>query len=147
MSYVQIFNFYSSYNKPSPSVCYYLQQNIFLLVAYCKILHAILLFMNSENASVASRNINPSICHYFVTIFLLALTNVSCRRKMTYQIQTQWNSQPINHKPVQIELSWKPHDDFVTAVFKGPYFNDPDAPNGPPGKPFPMLWEYEGIAL
>jgi len=62
---------------------------------------------------------------------------------MQYEITKEWDSTPINHAPVKITLSCNTNDDFITALFDGPFFNDPPKPNGPVGKPFPKLWDYE----
>ena len=63
---------------------------------------------------------------------------------MEFEITNQWDSTPITHPPIKIQLSWHYDDDFLTAVFEGPFFNDPKGPDAPPGKPFPGLWNYEG---
>lgn len=62
---------------------------------------------------------------------------------MKYSIKTEWDSTALKHAPIEIILSWNQSDDFLTATFEGPFFNDPPAPSGPPGKPFPKLWDYE----
>lgn len=65
---------------------------------------------------------------------------------MNFKINTEWNNRPIKHPtPAEITLSWNSGDVFLTAVFDAPFFDDPKAPNGPPGKPFPKLWDYEGL--
>jgi len=67
---------------------------------------------------------------------------------MHFTINKQWDSTPITHTtPAQIHLSWKQNDDFITADFKAQFFNDPKAPDGPAGKPFPKLWDYEVVEI
>lgn len=67
---------------------------------------------------------------------------------MNFKIKTEWNNRPINHtKPVEITLTWDAGEDFLTAAFDAPFFDDPEAPDGPAGQPFPQLWEYEGWYL
>ncbi|XP_077983894.1 UPF0462 protein C4orf33 homolog [Glandiceps talaboti] len=63
-----------------------------------------------------------------------------------YQIKTQWNSTPIDHNPIEIKLSGN-HDNGMTVTMEvaAPFFNDPPAPKGEPGKPFPQLWDYEVV--
>ena len=53
-----------------------------------------------------------------------------------------WDSIPVTHDPVKITFS--PGDGGLMMKASGPFFNDPKAPNGPPGLPFPGLWDYEG---
>jgi len=57
-----------------------------------------------------------------------------------YEIKTTWNGEPIDHEPVTLTL-----EKFETGValnVSAPFFNDP-APDGPAGKPFFKLWDYE----
>uniref|UniRef100_A0A9J7ZB79 Chromosome 4 open reading frame 33 n=2 Tax=Cyprinus carpio TaxID=7962 RepID=A0A9J7ZB79_CYPCA len=54
---------------------------------------------------------------------------------MEFHIKHTWDSLPVDHEPVKIHFS------PVTA----PFFNHPPAPAGPPGEPFPGLWDYEVV--
>lgn len=63
---------------------------------------------------------------------------------MNLSITKQWNSEAINHQPVNISLDWKSGDDFLTVGYSAPFFNDPPSPGGLNGQPFPQLWDYEG---
>lgn len=63
---------------------------------------------------------------------------------MDMKIRKQWDSTDIDHAPVEIKLDWNKGDDFLTLHFNGPFFDDPKAPTGKAGEPFPELWEYEG---
>ncbi|CAL8269827.1 UPF0462 protein C4orf33 homolog isoform X1 [Gadus morhua] len=54
-----------------------------------------------------------------------------------------WDSIPVTHDPVKITFS--PGDGGLMMKVSGPFFNDPEAPNGPPGLPFPALWDYEVV--
>jgi len=58
-------------------------------------------------------------------------------------IDKQWDSRPTGHAPVQLKLTWSPGHDFIKLTVDSPYFNDPTSPDGPVGKPFPKLWDYE----
>ncbi len=61
---------------------------------------------------------------------------------MEFQIKRTWDSLPVAHKPVKIRFS--PGEDGLLMQVTAPFFNDPPAPAGPPGEPFPGLWDYEG---
>ncbi|XP_028657509.1 UPF0462 protein C4orf33 homolog isoform X1 [Erpetoichthys calabaricus] len=60
---------------------------------------------------------------------------------MEYSIAHTWDSIPVNHNPVTIHL--QPGDGGLLMEVRGPFFNDPPAPAGPPGEPFDKLWDYE----
>lgn len=64
---------------------------------------------------------------------------------MEFKIEHEWNSNPVSHNPVTICL--KPAPDGLQMDVTAPFFNDPAAPPGPPGKPFDGLWDYEGLCL
>lgn len=62
--------------------------------------------------------------------------------QMEFLIKHTWDSSPVNHDPIRIIFS--PGQGGLKAEVFGPFFNDPAAPSGPPGQPFPGLWDYEG---
>ncbi|XP_018415796.1 PREDICTED: UPF0462 protein C4orf33 homolog [Nanorana parkeri] len=62
---------------------------------------------------------------------------------MEFKIEHEWNSRPVSHDPVTICL--KPVPEGLQMDVTAPFFNDPAAPPGPPGKPFPGLWDYEVV--
>lgn len=62
--------------------------------------------------------------------------------KMEFTIEHTWDDLPVSHKPVTIGL--KSYDGGLLMVVNAPFFNDPPAPLGEPGKPFRNLWDYEG---
>lgn len=61
---------------------------------------------------------------------------------MKFNINHTWDSLPVDHAPVKIRFS--PGEDGLLMQVTAPFFNDPPAPAGPPGEPFPGLWDYEG---
>ncbi|XP_068961471.1 UPF0462 protein C4orf33 homolog isoform X2 [Petaurus breviceps papuanus] len=62
---------------------------------------------------------------------------------MDFKIEHTWDSLPVSHEPVWIRLS--PGDGGLVMEVKAPFFNDPPAPPGEPGKPFEGLWDYEVV--
>ncbi|KAM9192998.1 UPF0462 protein C4orf33 homolog [Mergus octosetaceus] len=63
--------------------------------------------------------------------------------KMEFTIEHTWDDLPVSHKPVTIGL--KSYDGGLLMVVNAPFFNDPPAPLGEPGKPFRNLWDYEVV--
>ncbi|KAL7981976.1 hypothetical protein Chor_001033 [Crotalus horridus] len=61
---------------------------------------------------------------------------------MEFKIEHTWNSLPVSHDPIIISLS--PENTGILMELNAPFFNDPPAPPGEPGKPFDGLWDYEG---
>lgn len=61
---------------------------------------------------------------------------------MQFLIKHTWDSDPVNHDPIRISFS--PGEGGLKMEVSGPFFNNPVAPPGPPGQPFPGLWDYEG---
>ncbi|XP_053559634.1 UPF0462 protein C4orf33 homolog isoform X2 [Bombina bombina] len=62
---------------------------------------------------------------------------------MEFKIEHEWNSVTVSHEPVTIWL--KNQDDGLRMDVRAPFFNDPPAPPGPSGQPFPGLWDYEVV--
>ncbi|KAM7331147.1 UPF0462 protein C4orf33 homolog isoform X1 [Alexandromys fortis] len=62
---------------------------------------------------------------------------------MDFKIENTWDGFPVRHEPVCIKLS--PGDKGVKMEVSAPFFNDPPAPLGEPGKPFSELWNYEVV--
>ncbi|EHH26188.1 hypothetical protein EGK_16090 [Macaca mulatta] len=60
---------------------------------------------------------------------------------MDFKIEHTWDGFPVKHEPVFIRLN--PGDRGVMMDISAPFFNDPPAPLGEPGKPFNQLWDYE----
>ncbi|XP_060234256.1 UPF0462 protein C4orf33 homolog isoform X1 [Meriones unguiculatus] len=63
--------------------------------------------------------------------------------KMHFKIESTWDGFPVRHEPVCVRLS--PGDKGVKMEVSAPFFNDPPAPLGEPGKPFSELWNYEVV--
>ena len=86
-----------------------------------------------------------------IAIILFSFTTTatilfSVESSMSFEIKTSWDNLSLDHQPTKFTLSCQQNDDHLTVHFKGPFFNDPPAPpNGVKGKPFPQLWDYEGL--
>jgi len=63
--------------------------------------------------------------------------------KMEFSISKTWDNKPSDHASIVIKLY--PQDDMVVMEIDAPFFNDPPAPKGDAGKPFPKLWDYEVV--
>ncbi|MCJ8750299.1 hypothetical protein PDJAM_G00261090 [Pangasius djambal] len=63
--------------------------------------------------------------------------------EMNFIIEHTWDSKPVDHAPVKICFS--PGCGGLKMEVCAPFFNDPAAPPGPPGQPFPGLWDYEVV--
>lgn len=61
---------------------------------------------------------------------------------MQFSIEHTWDSDPVSHDPIRITFS--PGQGGLKMEVDGPFFNDPEAPPGPPGHAFAGLWNYEG---
>lgn len=64
---------------------------------------------------------------------------------MDFAITHTWDSLAVNHDPVTLKLT--AGDGGLAMEVQAPFFNDPPAPAGAPGEPFPGLWDYEGTYL
>uniref|UniRef100_A0A452QXY1 Chromosome 4 open reading frame 33 n=1 Tax=Ursus americanus TaxID=9643 RepID=A0A452QXY1_URSAM len=62
---------------------------------------------------------------------------------MDFKIEHTWDGFPVNHEPVFVRLN--PTVGGVMMKVSAPFFNDPPAPLGEPGKPFNELWDYEVV--
>ncbi|XP_062991287.1 UPF0462 protein C4orf33 homolog [Elgaria multicarinata webbii] len=62
---------------------------------------------------------------------------------MEFKIEHTWNSFPVTHDPVVIRLI--PENGGILMEVSAPFFKDPPAPLGEPGKPFNGLWDYEVV--
>ncbi|KAM9857286.1 UPF0462 protein C4orf33 homolog isoform 2-T2 [Aulostomus maculatus] len=60
-----------------------------------------------------------------------------------FVIQHTWDSNPVKHDPVRIIFS--PGNGGLKMLVSAPFFDDPEAPAGTPGLPFPGLWDYEVV--
>ncbi|KAF4011881.1 hypothetical protein G4228_004168 [Cervus hanglu yarkandensis] len=60
---------------------------------------------------------------------------------MDFKIEHTWDGFPVKHEPVFVRLN--PGDRGVMMEVSAPFFSDPPAPLGEPGKPFNQLWDYE----
>lgn len=63
---------------------------------------------------------------------------------MEFNIECTWNNFPVSHDPVVIKLT--PENGGILMKVNAPFFNDPAAPPGEPGRPFNGLWDYEGTS-
>lgn len=61
---------------------------------------------------------------------------------MDFRVEHTWDGSPVGHEPVCVGL--EPGHGGVLLKVSAPFFNDPPAPPGAPGKPFSRLWDYEG---
>ncbi|XP_064918169.1 UPF0462 protein C4orf33 homolog isoform X2 [Columba livia] len=64
-------------------------------------------------------------------------------RKMEFRIKHTWDGLPVSHEPVTIGL--KSDNAGLLMEVNAPFFNDPPAPLGEPGKPCSRLWDYEVV--
>ncbi|XP_043917605.1 UPF0462 protein C4orf33 homolog isoform X2 [Protopterus annectens] len=62
---------------------------------------------------------------------------------MEFRIASTWDSFPVAHEPVVVTL--KPSEGGLRMQVDAPFFDDPSAPPGEPGKPFDGLWEFEVV--
>ncbi|XP_034517504.1 UPF0462 protein C4orf33 homolog isoform X2 [Ailuropoda melanoleuca] len=62
---------------------------------------------------------------------------------MDFKIEHTWDGFPVKHEPVFVRLN--PSVGGVMMKVSAPFFNDPPAPLGEPGKPFNKLWDYEVV--
>ncbi|KAF2977627.1 hypothetical protein EK904_010732 [Melospiza melodia maxima] len=62
---------------------------------------------------------------------------------MEFLIEHTWDGLPVSHEPVSIGL--RPDNAGLLMEIRAPFFNDPPAPPGEPGKPFGGLWDYEVV--
>ncbi|KAM9399069.1 UPF0462 protein C4orf33 homolog isoform 1-T1 [Salvelinus alpinus] len=77
-------------------------------------------------------------------IFLYVLTCAELKMtEMEFVISTTWDSLPVDHDPVKVTFS--PGDGGMKMQVSAPFFNNPPGPSGPPGQPFPGLWNYEVV--
>ncbi|NXP44723.1 CD033 protein, partial [Heliornis fulica] len=63
--------------------------------------------------------------------------------KMEFAIKHTWDGLPVSHEPVTVVL--KSDSEGLLMEVNAPFFNDPPAPLGEPGKPFDQLWDYEVV--
>ncbi|XP_069098232.1 UPF0462 protein C4orf33 homolog isoform X1 [Pleurodeles waltl] len=63
--------------------------------------------------------------------------------ELVYVITTTWDSLTVMHSPVTI--TFKPDENGLLMEVSAPFFDDPHAPPGEPGKPFNGLWDYEVV--
>ncbi|XP_072644495.1 UPF0462 protein C4orf33 homolog isoform X2 [Canis lupus baileyi] len=63
--------------------------------------------------------------------------------QMDFKIEHTWDGLPVKHEPAFVRLN--PGDGGVMMEVSAPFFNDPPAPLGEPGKPFNELWDYEVV--
>jgi len=61
--------------------------------------------------------------------------------RFKYSITKQWDSKPSTGiTTVELRRS----EEALTIQVTAPFYDDPSPPKGPPGEPFPHLWDYEG---
>ncbi|XP_053713517.1 UPF0462 protein C4orf33 homolog isoform X2 [Synchiropus splendidus] len=64
-------------------------------------------------------------------------------KEMEFLIRHTWDSDPVTHEPIRVAFS--PGEGGLKMQVFAPFFNDPEAPPGQPGQPFPGLWDYEVV--
>uniref|UniRef100_A0A8D2IKR3 Chromosome 4 open reading frame 33 n=1 Tax=Urocitellus parryii TaxID=9999 RepID=A0A8D2IKR3_UROPR len=64
---------------------------------------------------------------------------------MDFKIEHSWDAFPVKHEPAFVRLN--PGEGGVMVEVSAPFFNDPPAPLGEPGKPFNGLWDYEVVEV
>ncbi|KAG3276185.1 UPF0462 protein C4orf33 homolog isoform X3 [Ictidomys tridecemlineatus] len=64
---------------------------------------------------------------------------------MDFKIEHTWDAFPVKHEPAFVRLN--PGEGGVMVEVSAPFFNDPPAPLGEPGKPFNGLWDYEVVEV
>lgn len=79
-----------------------------------------------------------------VCVLFLALGRDFVAGKLQFSITTTWNGQSVGHDPVKLSLQ-PAQDGGMLVQVDAPFFNSPPAPAGPPGQPFPGLWDYEVV--
>ncbi|KAM9818088.1 UPF0462 protein C4orf33 homolog isoform 1-T1 [Syngnathus typhle] len=80
----------------------------------------------------------------FVTVICMTLSCDSLlNMQAEFEILHTWDSNPVNHDPIRIIFS--PGVEGLKMKTFAPFFNDPEAPAGAPGQPFPGLWNYEVV--
>ncbi|KAF6092587.1 hypothetical protein HJG60_001844 [Phyllostomus discolor] len=62
---------------------------------------------------------------------------------MDFRVAHTWDGSPVGHEPARVGL--EPGRGGVLLQVSAPFFNDPPAPPGAPGKPFSGLWDYEVV--
>ena len=102
-------------------------------------------FHSTEDAKMESLTV-VALAAILFSFTTTATILFSVESSMSFEIKTSWDNQSLDHQPAKFTLSCEQNDDNLTVHFKAPFFNDPPAPpNGVKGKPFPQLWEYEGL--
>ncbi|XP_060602806.1 UPF0462 protein C4orf33 homolog isoform X1 [Ruditapes philippinarum] len=66
------------------------------------------------------------------------------RLGLAFTIGKSWDGKDLSHQKAEIYLSKGVSNEVVLSV-RAPFYNDPPAPNGPVGQPFPQLWDYEVV--
>uniref|UniRef100_A0A8C3NND0 Chromosome 4 open reading frame 33 n=1 Tax=Cyanoderma ruficeps TaxID=181631 RepID=A0A8C3NND0_9PASS len=62
---------------------------------------------------------------------------------MEFRIKHTWDGLPVSHEPITVGL--RLDNAGLLVEVRAPFFNDPPAPPGEPGKPFGGLWDYEVV--
>ena len=60
-----------------------------------------------------------------------------------FKITGTWDGQPVDHKPVVINLEGDGGD--LIIKIEAPFFDDPAPEGGKPGEAFFKLWDYEVV--
>jgi len=71
----------------------------------------------------------------------------SPEKSLEFVITKEWESSDIDHNPIHIKFVRENQgkNKAVRFIVDAPFFNDPDAPDGPPGESFNKLWNYEVV--
>ncbi|XP_064481265.1 UPF0462 protein C4orf33 homolog [Ornithodoros turicata] len=86
------------------------------------------------------------LMQFLIACALLAVASTTCSTRVSFEIQTTWDSLPVNHTPVRLVIYQEKNGSIPVNVY-APFFNDSPVPTGPAGQPFFRLWDYEVVEL
>ncbi|XP_045204609.2 UPF0462 protein C4orf33 homolog isoform X2 [Mercenaria mercenaria] len=66
------------------------------------------------------------------------------RLGLAFTIGQSWDGKDLAHQKAEVTIS-KGNGNHVVMKVRAPFYNDPAAPSGPAGQPFPQLWDYEVV--
>lgn len=71
------------------------------------------------------------------------LLKTKARQGISYIIDKTWDGEPVKHDKIEVSLIRT--GNAVEVQVKAPFMNNPPAPKGVAGEPFPQLWDYEVV--
>ncbi|KAK2557621.1 UPF0462 protein C4orf33-like protein [Acropora cervicornis] len=71
----------------------------------------------------------PKACHF-------------CKKEYNFSITTDWKGAPIDHAPIEFQIS-APDSSYVRIHVSGPFFDNPGPPPCKAGSACSGLWDYE----